>query len=197
MATILGSPTRRSFLVGCAGALVTALSFPLDASARPATWAKSIAINGVPNLHKVSPNFYRSAQPTTIGMRALAQKLHIRTVINLRHWHSDNSLVKGTGIQVTNVPMNTWHIETEDVVRALKLVRANQTRGPVLLHCQHGADRTGLITALYRIVYQGWSKDQALEEMLQGGFGYNAVWGNIPDYIRNIDSAWLKQAVRQ
>jgi len=65
------------------------------------------------------------------------------------------------------------------------------------LHCQHGADRTGLITALYRIVYQGWSKDQALEEMLQGGFGYHAVWGNIPDYIRNIDSAWLKQAVRQ
>ena len=197
MAASLGYLTRRSFLVGCASTLVSILSATHGADARPGKWAKPIIVNGVPNLHRVSPNFYRSAQPTAIGMKTVAQKLHIRNVISLRRWHSDKPLVSGTSIHITNVPMNTWHIETEDVVRVLKLLREKQAQGPVLLHCQHGADRTGLITALYRIVYQGWWKDQALDEMLHGDFGYHAVWGNIPDYIRNVDIAWLKGAVRQ
>ena len=197
MAASLGYLTRRSFIVGCASAIILILSATHGADARPGKWAKPIMVNGVPNLHIVSPSFYRSAQPTAIGMKAVAQKLHIRNVISLRRWHSDNSLVSGTSIHITNVPMNTWHIETEDVVRVLKLLRAKQAQGPVLLHCQHGADRTGLITALYRIVYQGWSKNQALDEMLHGNFGYHAVWGNIPDYIRNIDIASLKGALRQ
>jgi len=197
VATSLEYLTRRSFLIGCSSTLVSILSATHGANARPGKWAKPIIVNGVPNLHRVSTNFYRSAQPTAIGIRAIAKKWHIRTVISLRHWHSDNSLVTGTSIHATNIPMNTWHIETEDVVRVLKLLRAKQAQGPVLLHCQHGADRTGLITALYRIVYQEWSKDQALDEMLHGDFGYHAVWGNIPDYIRNVDIAWLKGAVRQ
>ena len=100
-------------------------------------------------------------------------------------------------MQAVDVPMNTWHIETGDVTLALKLIRTKQAQGPVLLHCQQGADRTGLISALYRIVYQGWSKDQALDELLHGGFGYHAIWVNIPDYIRDLDIAWLKRAVRQ
>ena len=197
MVAALGYPTRRSFLVGGVSTLVSLLSVPHGANAWPRRWARPIPVDGVPNLHRVSANFYRSAQPTAIGIEAVAKKYHIRTVISLRHWHSDNSLVAGTSIHVTNIPMNTWHIETEDVVRALKLLRAAQEQGPVLLHCQHGADRTGLITALYRIVYQGWNKDQALDEMLHGGFGYHAVWGNIPDYVRNVDIAWLRGAVRQ
>jgi len=100
-------------------------------------------------------------------------------------------------MRAIDVPMNTWHIETEDVKLALRFLRIKQAQGPVLLHCQHGADRTGLITALYRIVYQGWSKSRALDEMLHGGFGYHAIWGNIPDYVRDVDTTELKRAVRQ
>ena len=52
-----------------------------------------------------------------------------------------------------------------------------------------------MIAALFRIVYQGWSKDVALDEMQNGNFGFHAVWGNIPRYIRNANVERLKRDV--
>ena len=44
---------------------------------------------GVPNLHKVSTELYRSAQPTAEGMANL-KKLGVKTVINLCSFDSDS-----------------------------------------------------------------------------------------------------------
>ena len=163
--------------------------------ARPAAWATPVAITGVPNLNRVDTNFYRSAQPEREGFQALAKDPGIKTVVSLRAFHTDKMLLEGTGIRLIRVPIFTWHIETEDVVKALAAIRKAEATGPVLLHCQHGADRTGLITALYRVLYQGWSKDAALDEMQNGHFGYHAVWGNIPRYLRKVDVAELRKMV--
>jgi protein tyrosine/serine phosphatase len=163
--------------------------------ARPATWASPVALEGAPNLHRVTPDFYRSAQPSSEGFKALAKDPGIKTVVSLRAFNSDQNLAQGTGLNLIRIKIHTWHIETEDVVTALSEVRKAEATGPVLLHCQHGADRTGLITALYRVLYQNWSKDAALDEMQRGNFGYHAVWGNIPRYVRRIDAVALKQLV--
>ena len=163
--------------------------------ARPASWATPVTVAGAPNLNRVAPNFYRSAQPEREGFKALAKDPGIKTVVSLRAFHTDKILLARTGISLIRVPIFTWHIETEDVVLALAAIRKAETNGPVLLHCQHGADRTGLITALYRVMYQGWTKDAALAEMKGGAFGYHAVWGNIPRYIRKVNVVSLKTMV--
>jgi protein tyrosine/serine phosphatase len=36
---------------------------------------------------------------------------------------------------------------------------------PLLIHCEGGADRTGVMVALYRMAFQGWTLDQAKQEM--------------------------------
>jgi protein tyrosine/serine phosphatase len=164
-------------------------------AARPANWATPVTIAGAPNLNRVDKNFYRSAQPEASGFQALAKDPGIKTVVSLRAFHTDKILLEGTGIKLIRVPIFTWHIETEDVVRALASIRKAETKGPVLLHCQHGADRTGLITAMYRILYQSWTKAAAIDEMQNGQFGYHAVWGNIPRYIRKIDVEALRKMV--
>jgi protein tyrosine/serine phosphatase len=155
--------------------------------------ATPISVEGVPNLYLVAPNFYRSAQPTEKGFRAIVQQKGIRTVINLRAFHSDEALTKGLRLRLFDFRMHAWHIEQEDVVGALRALRLSMTIGPTLVHCEHGADRTGLITALYRILYQGWSKDAAIGEMENGSFGFHDVWINIPLYIRMIDIEQLKR----
>lgn len=91
--------------------------------------------------------------------------------------------------------MNTWHIEDEDIIAALRAIRNAEKLGPVLLHCQHGADRTGVVTAMYRIVFQKWSKEKALDELQSGGFGYHAIWANIPRYLRTVDVDKIRHAV--
>ena len=163
--------------------------------ARPAEWARPVSIKGVANLYQVENNFYRSAQPQAQGFKTLAAQYGVRTVISLRAFNSDEPLTRGLQLSLVRVKMHTWHIDREDVVGALRSLRGASKEGPVLLHCQHGADRTGLITALYRVLYEGWSKQAASDEMLNGKFGYHAVWGNIPRYIRDVDVAQLKREV--
>jgi protein tyrosine/serine phosphatase len=165
------------------------------ADARPANWAQPVPLQGVPNLNRVTPTFYRSAQPLKAGFPTLGPSTGIKTVVSLRAFHSDAKLAKSTDLKLVSVPINTWNIKTRDVVQALAEIRHAEASGPVLLHCLHGADRTGLVTAMYRMIYQNWSKADAEAEMRQGNFGYHAVWGNIPRFIANADLADIKRRV--
>jgi len=122
---------------------------PID---RPEHWAKPMEMKGVPNLHKVSDTLYRSAQPSAEGMRNLKAE-GIETIVNLRSFHSDRDEIGDTGLAYEHIYMKTWHPEEEEAVRLLQIV-TNPKRSPVLVHCQHGADRTGTMCALYRIAVQ-------------------------------------------
>jgi protein tyrosine/serine phosphatase len=159
---------------------------------RKPTWA--VLIEKSQNLYQVAPRFYRSAQLQESDITRI-QALGIKTVVNLRAFHSDDALLKKTSITMYRVKIHTWHIEDEDVILALQLIRKAEKDGPVLLHCQHGADRTGLITAMYRMLYMGWSKEQALDELQHGGFGYHSVWKNIVTYLQNVDIEKIRDQV--
>lgn len=154
-------------------------------SSRPASWAQPIALEGALNLHKVSGNLYRSAQPTAEGMKNL-KRIGIKTIVNLRAFHSDREEIGNTGLGYEHIYMKTWHPEHEDVVRFLKIV-TDRKRTPVLVHCQHGADRTGTMSAIYRVAVEGWTKKQAIEEMTRGGFNFHEVWVNLPPWIADLD----------
>jgi len=160
-------------------------------SDRPAVWAQPIDRPGLPNLHRVSDTLYRSAQPTAEGMRQL-KAMGVETVINLRSFHSDRDEIGDTGLGYEHLYMKAWHPEEEDAVRFLQIV-TNPRNTPVLVHCQHGADRTGTMVALYRVAVQGWSKEEALREMTEGGFGFHEVWVNLPPWFRDLDIDAVKR----
>lgn len=152
---------------------------------RPPSWAKPLDCDGVPNLHQVSTNLYRSAQPSAKGMRNLDRK-GIVTIVNLRSFSSDRSKLKGTGLEYEHIYMKAWHPERKEIVRFLQIV-TNPKRTPVLVHCQHGADRTGTMCAVYRVAVEGWTKERAIREMAGGGFGFHKVWSNLPKWIEELD----------
>lgn len=163
-----------------------------DASTnRPAAWAQTIELRGVPNLHQVSSTLYRSAQPTADGMRNLRQ-MGIRTIINLRSFHSDRDKLGRSDLVGEHIYMKAWHPEKEDAIRFLQLVN-DPERTPVLVHCQQGADRTGTMCAVYRVVVEGWTKEEAVREMKTGGFGFHAAWQNLPAWIRDLDVEAIKR----
>ncbi len=158
---------------------------------RPTHWAKPIQKEGVPNLHKVSDTLYRSAQPSPAGMRNL-KAAGIATILNLRSFHSDRDEVAGTGLAYEHIAMKVWHPEEEDAVRFLQIV-TNPKGSPVLVHCQHGADRTGTMCALYRVAVQGWGKEEALREMTQGGFGFHGIWEDLIEWMNELDIDGIKK----
>ena len=152
---------------------------------RDAAWAQPVEVQGVPNLHRVTGDLYRSAQPTAQGMQHL-EEFGIRTVINLRSFHSDDDKMADTQLDYVHIPMHAWHPEEEDIIEFLR-VTTDEDRGPVLVHCNYGADRTGFMCALYRIVVCGWSKEKALAEMVDGGFGFHSMWRNLAEYRERSD----------
>lgn len=168
-------------------------SVPLPQQQRPSHWAQPIALAGAANLHRVTDWLYRSEQPDEVGMRHLTQ-FGIRTVINLRGFNSDTDVVQGLPIANPRVRVHTWRVRDHHVLRVLTLLRQPE-RGPFLIHCLHGADRTGLMVAMFRIVEQGWSKSEALAELMHGGFGYHGMWKNIQRYILSADIAALRDGL--
>jgi protein tyrosine phosphatase (PTP) superfamily phosphohydrolase (DUF442 family) len=172
--------------------MVTAASgAEISPADRPAHWAQLIQMQGVPNLHKVSDTLYRSAQPSAEGMKNL-KAMGIETIVSLRSFHSDRDEIGDTGLAYEHIYMKAWHPEEEDVVRFLQIV-TNPKRTPVLVHCLHGADRTGTMCAVYRIAVQGWGKEEALQEMTQGGFGFHGIWENLIRWIKALDIEGIKK----
>lgn len=163
---------------------------PLPAN-RPKTWAQPVQLAGVPNLYRISDQLYRGEQPSPEGMENL-KKLGVKTIINLRSFHSDRDEIAGAGLASEHIYMKPWHPEAADVVLFLKIV-TDPKRTPALVHCHYGADRTGTVIAVYRIAVQGWSKAEAIREMTQGGFGVHSTWSNLPRWIEKLNIDDIKR----
>ncbi|MBD9613172.1 dual specificity protein phosphatase family protein [Pseudomonas sp. PDM02] len=158
---------------------------------RPAEWAQSVEVQY--NLFQMSPTLYRSALPDR-GAVPLLEKLKVATVINFLP-ESDSSWLATPGIDQVQLPYRTNHVDDADVLKALRTIQAAEAKGPVLMHCKHGSDRTGLMAAMYRVVVQGWSKEDALNEMTQGGFGDSTHFKDGIRYMMQADAEKLRTAL--
>lgn len=200
----------KAFIFTLAGVLaLTSVCFavaPSAAGPRPAAWAKQVkpSLPGLPNLYRVNASLYRSAQPTDKGFAYLATQPKlangdrpIKTVLSLRASEEDVPLVPpGSKLRIEQIRFNTWHPEDEDVIKFLRILTTPELQ-PVLVHCQHGSDRTGMMVAIYRIAYDHWSKAQAIDEMVNGGYGFHPMWANLRHYIEKLDVDAIKKQVEE
>lgn len=179
-------------IVLLAGCLLPVVGRTAEPQERPESWAVKLDRPGLPNLHKVNDGLYRGAQLTAEGIKEL-EKLGVRTIVNLRSRHSDKEILGKANIAYVPIPLNTWSVDEKDVARFLRLATDKNLR-PVFVHCQHGADRTGTMCAAYRVVVDGWTKQQAIDEMTRGGFGFHSIWKNLPKLIEDLDVEKVKAA---
>ena len=161
------------------------------ATQRADTWATPLTKPGLENFHRVSDNLYRGAQPDADGFRQL-KAMGVKTVVNLRSFSSDRGKIGDTGLGYEHIYMKAWHPETKEVVRFLQIV-GDPARRPVFVHCKHGSDRTGTLCAVYRIFIQGWSKEDAIEEMTRGGYGFHRTFDGLPEFLRDLDVDDIRQ----
>jgi protein tyrosine/serine phosphatase len=160
-------------------------------SSRPAQWAQPVYPHY--NLYQITPTLYRSRQPDAAA-QPLLQQLGVHTVINFLK-ESDSRWLSDASIAQVQIPLQVVHIDDADVIESLRAIQTAQQNGPVLIHCKHGLDRTGLVAAMYRIVAQGWSKQAALDEMEYGGYGDEDSLKRGIDYINRVDVAALESAM--
>ena len=158
-------------------------------------WATQMDVPPLENFYRVTPELYRGAQPDAAGMRKL-KELGIKTIVNLRLAHSDADEIGGLDIASEHIRIDPFKPEMDELVRFLR-VATDPNRTPVFVHCQRGIDRTGLAVAAYRIVVCRWTKTQALDEMLNGPYGYDEIFVNVPAFLDKLDLAELRRRTEQ
>jgi tyrosine-protein phosphatase SIW14 len=151
--------------------------------------------NTIPNYIAVKDaRLYRGGQPSVAGLRTL-MKGGIATVVNLRAGNRDKRTISkffDGRLHLIHVPIIPFHPRESSVIEFLKIFTGTNS-GPVYVHCFHGADRTGLMCAMYRLVFDDWDKPSAILEMRKNGFHF---WHRkIITYIENSDVEALKKKV--
>jgi protein-tyrosine phosphatase len=137
----------------------------------------------------VSGVLYRSGEMTADGFIEAVNTYHFRTIVNLQdewsdpdlswgyfdtHTIKESELCKQFGVRYVYMPPDLvphpiGH-RPEAIDRFLKLMD-DKSAYPVLIHCRAGLHRTGVMTAVYRMEYQGWSHRRAIEDLKANGFG--------------------------
>ena len=165
---------------------------PTPKTSRPAHWAQSVKADA--NLHRVDDKLYRSEQPIADDIAAI-NAAQIRTIVNLRYFNRNRNtdlFAQNPHIRLVNQPLLTWRVRPKDLAAALYQIEQGQKHGAVLVHCYHGADRTGTIVAMYRIVYHGLPIADALAEMKHERFGYHSIWRNLERLFTEENVAQVK-----
>jgi len=147
---------------------------------------------GIRNFAKVSDTLYRGGQPDVEGYFRL-MKMGIRTVISLRTLEADRRVVETLGLRYIHISFKTGHPEDEDVLEFLKAA-TDPVNQPVFVCCHWGADRTGMMVAVYRMVVQGWTREAALREMYD--MGYHPGWDDIREYVEHLDVERVRSKLR-
>jgi len=127
----------------------------------------------------VNDRLARGGQPSGEGFRTLAAAGY-RTVIDLQEKGArskdEKHLVEALGMKYVNVPMQGMKTpEQKQISKVLKALQ-NEKDGPVFVHCKRGADRTGVVLAVYRVEQDRWTNRDALQEARDLGMS----WYQIP-----------------
>ena len=124
------------------------------------------------NVHVVvEQQFYRAAQ---LDKATLARVIHehgIKSILNLlgaspeKSWYKDEIAVSKTlGVEHYDYGISASEVVNPDKIdQILKIVR--DAPKPILVHCKNGADRSGLVAAVYLAKIKGVIVDEAAGQL--------------------------------
>jgi protein tyrosine/serine phosphatase len=178
-------------------ALLITLLLSLNAFAelreRPNQWAKPILGSSLENFYKVDEGVYRSEQPNKEEFADLSI-FGLTDVLNLREFHTDIDEASVFQLNLHHVRVSTGSMSEQQLIQALKIIQNRQKA--IVVHCWHGSDRTGATIAAYRVVFNNWTKKQAIDELKNGGYGYHStIYPNIVKLIEDLDVDKVKTSL--
>jgi protein tyrosine/serine phosphatase len=149
---------------------------------------------------------YRAGQMTAEGLTDAVRRLHLKTIINVQDDFPDPDLDLSfwdRGTVKESELCQQLHVRFVQLAPDLISRRAvpehrpatidqfldvldDPSVYPVLIHCKAGLHRTGVLSAIYRMEYQGWSTDEAYRELRAHGFG---------DWVSTCSNDYITQYV--
>ncbi len=120
------------------------------------------------NFGTVVPGkIYRSGQPGEAQLEEWIEEYGLESILTMRFGVPpyERELAEEHGIQLYHVPFSANSGPGRGHWKEIWKILTDEENLPLLVHCHGGGDRTGIVTARYRIEVQGWSLEEALREM--------------------------------
>jgi protein tyrosine/serine phosphatase len=148
------------------------------------------------NFHQVSDEVYRANQPSPSHLRSYKDK-GIKAVLNLRGFTQQSYALfeqdscKNLELDLISVPLSGSSApQPEKLLEIIGLM--DKISKPFVLHCKSGADRAGLVSAMYLIVQKKLSVTEAKKQLSFKYLHLDFTKTGILDYIFDVFSERLK-----
>ena len=121
------------------------------------------------NHKEIAPGVFRSNQPTEWRFISYHAK-GLRSVLNLRgwdvyaHYQYEERICQKLGMRLENIKLNARNAPQSEDINAIVDCLGKMEK-PLLFHCKSGADRAGLVSAIYLMVYEGVSVQEAMKQL--------------------------------
>lgn len=126
----------------------------------------------------------RGGAPSKQGLEAL-KHLGVKHIVDLRierkGQKEEDDAARALGLKRTRIPMGREAPTAAQEKLFLQIIR-NAFNEPLFIHCQHGADRTGAMIGIYRVLDCHWTFDQAYAEMRK--YGFKTFLSELKDAVR-------------
>lgn len=137
--------------------------------------------DGLVHFHVVAPGvLMRCGQPRLRDLKWIRDAHGLKTIVcargGTRHplrgswFRQERAWCAATGVHLEHMPFSDAAAPPPDVFERFLAIVGDLARRPVLVHCEQGFHRTGILCAAYRVAVCGWSVAEALEEMRALGF---------------------------
>jgi tyrosine-protein phosphatase SIW14 len=144
----------------------------------------------IDNFARVSATYFRGAQPAGQDYADLAA-LGVKTVINLTSFDAqpdEQALVERNRMRFVSIPMDTRRVPTVAELEAFMAIVSDPASQPVYVHCVGGKHRTGVMTAVYRMLTDGINGADAFKEMKQYKYGADFLHPEFKDFVQRFDA---------
>jgi tyrosine-protein phosphatase SIW14 len=196
------SPSQR--LVAAIG-LCAAVHFIVSGTFGHAATTEQAGEAPIERFQRVDERLFRGAQPSEAGLRRL-RDMGVKTVINLRLEEDakrtdEKRIVESLGMKYESLPIRDQSFFTQsrripdETIRAFFKLIDSAEPGPIFVHCQRGADRTGALVAFYRVARNGWDSERAAKEARE--VGMRSYYTGLQRQIREFSPAALQTSAQQ
>jgi Uncharacterized protein conserved in bacteria len=137
---------------------------------------------------------YRSGILTYEGMRRVKEDTGIRTVVNLiargelkdDSWYDrEKEIVDKLGLEFVDIPMGSGCPPQPEQVRQFLRIATDPDKQPVLVHCEQGVVRTGMMVSVYEVMELKRDPDQVYDTLPM--FGHDlGKYPAVVDFIRTL-----------
>ena len=150
----------------------------------------------LPMFRRLNESYMRGSVPLSGSIEVL-KRLGVKSLVDLRsaydHTVSIGKAALTEGLQYFWLPMSVWNAPSDEQANEFISLVTDESRGPFYVFCTDGLNRTGEMSAIYRLMRDKWDIEQSLKEMDE--IGFNPYYYTLRNYVWTYARKFRPQAV--